>query len=164
MEGSSSAESLLEFSATSAGLRCLPMAVRLRLKVSAGERSVETVALLNSGYEAPTPQLLVPIDLAVKLGFWPPQGASEVTLDTAGGPLRAWLYPRAAKVSVVTEDGESKAAPVDIVVSSLAVEPFINDKLADEMEIAVESFGRGLWRFTWEPKEKLRKSEKAWHH
>ncbi|MBO3754651.1 MAG: hypothetical protein FGF53_07245 [Candidatus Brockarchaeota archaeon] len=78
--------------------------------------------------------------------------------------MRAWLYPRAAKVSVVTEDGESKAAPVDIVVSSLAVEPFINDKLADEMEIAVESFGRGLWRFTWEPKEKLRKSEKAWHH
>jgi len=30
--------------------------------------------------------------------------------------------------------------------------------LAEELEIAVESFGRGLWRFRWEPKEKVRKS------
>ncbi|MEM3381322.1 MAG: hypothetical protein QXI59_01635 [Candidatus Bathyarchaeia archaeon] len=137
------------------------MAVRLRLKINAGENSVEAVALLNSGYEAPTPQLLIPIDLAVKLGFRPPQEASEVTLETAGGPLKAWFYPRAARVSIVTEDGESKEALVDIVVSPLAGEPFINDKLADQLEIAVESFGRGLWRFTWEPKDKLKKSERA---
>ena len=31
------------------------MAVRLRLKISVGDRSVEAVALLNSGYEASTP-------------------------------------------------------------------------------------------------------------
>ena len=30
------------------------MAVRLRLKISVGDRSVEAVALLNSGYEAST--------------------------------------------------------------------------------------------------------------
>jgi hypothetical protein len=137
------------------------MAVRLKLKISVNQRSAEAVALLNSGYEAPTPQLLISIDLAVKLGLWPPQSVSEVTLETAGGPLRAWFYPRAAKVSVVAEDVESEEALVDIVVSSLAGEPLINDKLADELGIAVESFGKGLWRFTWEPKEKLRKSERT---
>ena len=137
------------------------MAVRLKLKISVSQRSAEAVALLNSGYEAPTPQLLISIDLAVKLGLWPPQSASEVTLETAGGPLRAWFYPRAAKVSVVAGDVESEEALVDIVVSSLAGEPLINDKLADELGIAVESFGKGLWRFTWEPKEKLRKSERT---
>jgi hypothetical protein len=137
------------------------MAVRLKLRINVNQRSAEAVALLNSGYEAPTPQLLISIDLAVKLGLWPPQEASEVTLETAGGPLRAWFYPRAGKVSVVTGDAESKEALVDIVVSSLAGEPLINDKLADELEIAVESFGKGLWRFTWEPKEKLRKSERT---
>ena len=61
------------------------MAVRLRLKISVGDRSVEAVALLNSGYEASTPQLLVPIGLARELGLWPPEGAHEVVLDTAGG-------------------------------------------------------------------------------
>jgi hypothetical protein len=34
------------------------------LKVSVGERSLSVVALLNSGYEAPSPQLLIPINLA----------------------------------------------------------------------------------------------------
>jgi len=108
----------------------------------------------------PTPQLLISIDLALKLELWPPQNASEVTLETAGGPLRAWFYPRAAKIKIIAEDAEQKEALADIVVSPIAGEPLINDKLADELGIAVESFGKGLWRFTWEPKEKLRKSER----
>ncbi|MEM4727697.1 MAG: hypothetical protein QXD04_05540 [Candidatus Bathyarchaeia archaeon] len=136
------------------------MAVRLKLKIRVGGVSTEAVALLNSGYEAPTPQLLIPVNLAARLGLWPPEQASEVTLETAGGPLKAWFYPRAAMISVIAEGSREKEALVDIVVSHLADEPLINDKLADELEIAVESFGRGLWRFSWEPKEKLRRSEK----
>ncbi|MBS7606000.1 hypothetical protein KEJ31_06850 [Candidatus Bathyarchaeota archaeon] len=66
-----------------------------------------------------------------------------------------------AKIRVVAEGAHEKDVIADIVVSPLADEPLINDKLADELEIAVESFGKGLWRFTWEPKERLRKSEKA---
>ena len=137
------------------------MAVRLRLRVRRGSKSVDVVALLNSGYEAPTPQLLIPIDLARELDLWPLTGeAVEVTLETAGGPLKAWFYPRAAVVKVITEDVESREVLVDIIVSPLANEPLISDMLAEELEIAVESFGKGLWRFRWEPKEKLRKSAK----
>ena len=39
----------------------------------------------------------------------------DVTLDTAGEPLRAWLYPRIAKVKVVAEDVESKEVVTDMV-------------------------------------------------
>ena len=78
----------------------------------------------------------------------PPQNALDVVLDTVGGPLRAWLYPKATKVKIVAPDVESKEVEVDIIVSPLA----------EELEIAIESFGRGLWRFRWEPKEKVRKS------
>jgi len=133
------------------------MAVRLRLRIRVDEKSVEVIALLKSGYEAPTPQLLVPVDVGRTLGFWPPEGAREVVLETAGGPLRAWFYPRRALVKVVTEDAESREVLVDIVVSPIGDEPLISDMLAEELEIAVESFGRGLWRFRWE--NKLRKSE-----
>jgi hypothetical protein len=133
------------------------MAVRLRLRIRVDEKSVEVIALLKSGYEAPTPQLLVPVDVARTLGLWPPEGAREVVLETAGGPLRAWFYPRRALVKVVTEDAESREVLVDIVVSPIGDEPLISDMLAEELEIAVESFGRGLWRFRWE--NKLRKSE-----
>ena len=134
------------------------MAVRLRLLIRRNNVAIEAIALLNSGYEAPTPQLLIPINLARSLELWPPQNALDVVLDTAGGPLRAWLYPKAAKVKIVAPDVESKEVEVDIIVSPLAEEPLISDMLAEELEIAVESFGRGLWRFRWEPKEKVRKS------
>jgi hypothetical protein len=36
----------------------------------------------------------------------------------------------------------------------------ISDILAGRPEIAVEDFAEGLWRFKWEPIEKLRRSEK----
>ena len=136
------------------------MAVRLKLKISAGDKSVEAVALLNSGYEAPTPHLLIPVDLAKALNLWPPEKAFEVELDTAGGVLKAWLYPRACKVKVLGGDIESKEVEADVVISPLANEPLISDVLAEELEIAVESFGRGLWRFRWEPLSKVRPSHK----
>ncbi|MEM3506052.1 MAG: hypothetical protein QW589_05065 [Candidatus Bathyarchaeia archaeon] len=137
------------------------MAVRLKLRIRiVDNKFIDTVALLNSGYEAPTPQLLVPINIARSLGLWPPEEASEITLESAGGPLRVWYYPRKAYTKIITEDLESKEVLVDIVVSPLADEALINDMLAEELEIAVESFGKGLWRFRWEPKEKTRASEK----
>jgi hypothetical protein len=134
------------------------MAVRLRLRIRVGDRSFDTIALLNSSFEAPTPQLIVPVDAARALGLWPPEDACDVVLETAGGPLRAWFYPRKALVKVVTEDVESREILTDVVVSPIADEPLISDMLAEELEIAVESFGRGLWRFRWE--QRLRRSER----
>jgi hypothetical protein len=40
------------------------MAVRVRVRISAGDRSLETIALVNTGYEVETPQILVPIPAA----------------------------------------------------------------------------------------------------
>ena len=136
------------------------MAVRLKLRIKVSGKVIDAIALLNSGFEAPTPQLLLPIDTAKALNMWPPEDAHEVVLETAGGPLRAWFYPRKALVKVVTEDAESREVLTDIIISPIADEPLISDMLAEELEIAVESFGRGLWRFRWEGK--LRRSERKY--
>jgi len=61
-------------------------------------------------------------------------------------------------VKVLAGNVESGEVLTDIIVSPLADEPLISDMLAEELEIAVESFGRGLWRFRWEPSDRLRKS------
>ena len=132
--------------------------MRLRLRIEVDSRCVEEVAVLNSGYEAPSPQLLISIETARRLGLWPPEGALEAEFDTAGGVLRAWIYPRRGRVKVLAGDVESREVVVDLVVSPLASEPLISDMLAEELEIAVESFGRGLWRFRWEPPSRLRES------
>lgn len=121
---------------------------------------LDVVALVNSGYEADSPQLMVPVDLARRLGLWPPPPiAYERVFDTAGGPLRVWVLRKAAVVKVVASDAESREVEVDLVISPLADEPLISDVLADELEIALESPGRGLWRFRWEPSTKTRLSE-----
>ena len=59
----------------------------------------------------------------------------------------------------MAEGAPQRTVATDIVVSPLADEPLINDMLAEELELVVESFGRGLWRFRWEPAGRLRESE-----
>ena len=61
------------------------MAVRLRLRISADSRFAEEVALLNSSYETPSPQLIIPVATAKQLRLWPPEDAIEAKFDTAGG-------------------------------------------------------------------------------
>jgi hypothetical protein len=53
------------------------MAVRVKLRIQPQTGTPEprdpvvAVALVNSGYEAESPELIVPRGLAKKLGFWP---------------------------------------------------------------------------------------------
>jgi len=136
------------------------MVVRVKLRIIKGEKVIETSALANSGYETETPQLLIPIRLAQLLELWPPKDeAEESEFETAGGPLRVWIIPRACRVSVAVHDVKSPEVEADIVISPLADEVLLSDKMISELQIALEDVGRGLWRFRWEPKSKLRRSE-----
>ena len=62
------------------------------------------------------------------------------------------------KVKVLVEDVEIEEVDVDIVVSHLAGEPLVSDKLAGALKIAIEDPAEGLRRFRWEPKEKVRRT------
>jgi hypothetical protein len=143
------------------GLGVLFMAVRVKLRIMRGDSVIETIALINSGYEADSPQLMIPLTLAKTLGTWPPPPDSrEAVFETAGGPVKVWVIKRGARVRVIASDVESREVEVDLVISPLIDEPLISDILAGRLEIAVEDFAEGLWRFKWESIEKLRKSEK----
>jgi hypothetical protein len=138
------------------------VAVRVRLRIERGDVVREVVALVNSGYEADTPQLMLPAVLAKEMGLWPPPpDAREELFDTAGGPVRVWILRSAAKIKAVAEDAESGPVEADIVISQLIDEPLISDVLAGKLSIAVEDFLEGLWRFRWEPTERVRRSERA---
>lgn len=135
------------------------MAVRIKIRIVKDGIVKDVVALVNSGFETENPQLLIPVQLAKGLNLWPPVDAKELTYETAGGPLTVWFYPRIAKAKAIAPDAESKEVVVDIAVSALADEVLISDKLAGGLELVVEDFAVGLWRFRWEPRDKLRKSE-----
>ena len=64
------------------------MGIRVRVRIVAGGSSVETAALINSGFESDRPDVCVPVALARRLGLWPPPGAVESEeAVTAGGEV-----------------------------------------------------------------------------
>jgi hypothetical protein len=63
---------------------------------------LETVALVNTGFETPNPQILLLVKAAEKLKLRPnlPPDALVETYDTAGGPTRVYRVRNAVKVEV----------------------------------------------------------------
>ena len=125
------------------------MAVRVRLRIRCLRtgREVSTSALVSSGYEADTPQLLIPRRLAHEAGLWPPpEDAYLVEVGAASGPVRNYLVPRALEVYVVTNDRVVGPVIRDAMISGLEHEVLISDRLGGELGIAILDL-RDRWRF-----------------
>lgn len=61
------------------------MVVRVRIRIRYGERCIETIALVNSGYEASEPEITIPVSVAKELGLRPPKDFILGEAVTAGG-------------------------------------------------------------------------------
>ncbi|OYT38000.1 MAG: hypothetical protein B6U89_06475 [Desulfurococcales archaeon ex4484_58] len=135
--------------------------VRVKLEIKIKNLVKNIIAIVNSGYEADTPQLMIPATLARELNLWPPPPDSrELVFDTAGGPVKVWFVPRIAKARVLGDNVSSKEVVVDLVISTSIDEPLISDLLTSEFEIVIEDPYKGLWRFRWEEPGKIRMTER----
>ncbi len=122
--------------------------VRLRVKCAVTGKEVDVIALVNSGFEALTPKLLIPIKVAEILGLWPslPKEAFSKSVETAGGPASKYVVPKSLSVKVALEDRDTEEVPCDAMISSIEREVLISDKLAGELGIILEDIGEGVWR------------------
>lgn len=140
------------------------MAVRIKLRVKCLKSSKEVVtsALVNSGFEAETPQLLIPRKLALKLNLWPPpEEAYLIEVGTAGGPVRNYLLPEAAEVTIETSDRKVGPVKCDVMISNLEYEVLISDKLGSKLGIVILDLG-GKWRFPDEDKIRETEAPRYW--
>ena len=83
------------------------MAIRIKLKLRSktSENTVEVSALINSGFETESPQLMIPTSLARHISLYPPPPTSNIIeVGTAGGPSRVFLIREALEVWAVTDD------------------------------------------------------------
>ncbi|MBS7606117.1 MAG: hypothetical protein QW186_08555 [Candidatus Bathyarchaeia archaeon] len=142
----------------------MPVRVRVKIKGLKGLRAgsaIETSALLNTGYTGASPEIIVPVRLAERLGLWPPpSNAIESTYDTAGGPARFYVIREAATLQIVGEDLPPRELIVDIVISPLEREVLLSDYVIGELEIIILNAYRGAWRLQSDPPEKMRYSER----
>lgn len=139
------------------------MAVRVKLRiVSKSGAEAVTSALVNSGFEAETPQLLIPRSLASMLNLWPPPPEAQlIEVGTAGGPVRNYFVPKAFHVYV--DAGDRRVGPVecDAMISLLEYEVLISDMLGGELGIVILDL-RGKWRFADEDKVRVTEAPQYW--
>ena len=136
------------------------MAVRVKLRIKSRLEAgveVETVALVNSGFEVDAPEIVIPIRLAEGLNLRSRLLEARVEpYNTVAGPIRMYVLPSSIEVEVVEEDNRSPSVVCDAVVSDMEVEVLISDYLAGALGIVVEDFRDGIWRLKSDPPTRQR--------
>ncbi|WP_243668595.1 hypothetical protein [Vulcanisaeta sp. JCM 16161] len=137
------------------------MRIRVRLRTREGREEV-TIALVNSGFESDTPQILLPMNLARRLELWDKvlvEGRIQL-FGTVAGPTRLYILPSSIYVSILEDDYETPPVLSDAVISDVEREVLISDYLTGSLGIIVEDFRNGIWRISGDPNGKARRSYK----
>jgi hypothetical protein len=123
------------------------VAIRLKIRLVRGGRSIDVVALINSSYETREPELLVSTAIATRLSVYPqlPEGAVVKEYRLADGSITKLIkIPRTVQVYAVEEDRIVGSVEASLVIAEKANEPSISDKLAGKLRIATLDFRRSL--------------------
>jgi hypothetical protein len=142
-------------------MRMRSVAIRLRIRLVREGKSVDVVALINSGYETREPEVLLPVAIATQLSIYPrlPEGAIVKEYKLADGSITKLIkVSRAVQIYVVEEDRVVGPVEASLVIAEKAEEVLISDKLAGKLGIVALDFGEGLWCFRDEISRVTRKS------
>ncbi len=124
------------------------MGVRVRLRIGFGGSSVLVVALVNTGFEGDVPEVLIPVNVAERLGVWPrlPDGTVVETYRSASGLMKVYRFSGGVVELLDGEKVLSSCSGVYIVVSEVTDEVLMNDQLISRLGIVIEDPAAGLWR------------------
>ncbi len=132
--------------------------MRVRLENMNKGVSIETSALVNSGYEVKHPEICIPERLARELHLHPPpENARMMPIRTSGGIIREVFIPKALRVVLLSEGGKELGSVIaDVSISRIENEVLISDSLTSALRIVIEDPFQGLWRIRGETE--IRKS------
>ncbi|RLF20699.1 MAG: hypothetical protein DRN15_10765 [Thermoprotei archaeon] len=132
------------------------MGVRVKVRIEHKGHYVDVVALVNTGFEGDVPEVLIPIDVAERLGIWPnlPEGVVVETYRTASGLMRVYRIG-GARVRLIVDDEMKEPISSFIVISEFSDEVLINDQMISAMGIVIEDAAKGLWRLRGEDRVRM---------
>jgi hypothetical protein len=117
--------------------------------------SVETSMILNTGYEAAGPRVLLPKSLAKKLGI--KLGGKIVEAKSSLGSGR--LIDAGVKVLIETDYGVAEA---EVRIPEAETELIANDALIEELGIEIIRAGEGVYRFSGDSTERKSVPPEFW--
>ena len=137
------------------------MGCRVKVRLKSEDRVVETVALLNSGFETDAPDIVIPVELAKRLNLWPPKDRTSTILDTGGGEISVPYRELPIELELLLNDRENKKVLVNVIVNPYIHEVLISDYVTSLLRIILLDFKRGLWRLNDDPRDRVRGSYEA---
>jgi len=135
------------------------MACRVKVRIIRDSSIIETSALVNSGFESDSPDIVVPLEVAKRLGLWPPREASVAVLETGGGEVFTTYNEYAAEVELVLNDREPKRAVVNVITNPHMHEVVLSDYVSSLFGIILLDIKKGLWKLADDPQNVVRYSE-----
>jgi len=121
------------------------LVVRVRLRIRGRTGHVELPALVNSGFEADGPQLILPIEVAQELGLLEEARMLEAFEVAGGGRALGYRITRPVEVELVLDDREPVRAEALATAMPGETEAVISDFLSSELGIVILDARRGLW-------------------
>jgi len=115
--------------------------VRLRK----GGAEVETSALINSGFEADEPQIVLPMEVARRLGLLERARALETFEVAGGGRAMGYRIATPVEVRLVLPDRSPRAVSATATVMPGEREVIISDYLASELGLVLLDLRDGRW-------------------
>jgi len=81
------------------------LVVRIKVKLTSKNKTLETVTLINTGFETNQPEILLPIKLAEKLNIYPPKAGSTIQeYNVVGGKTLIIKTPEKIKIQVLIKN------------------------------------------------------------
>ena len=121
------------------------MVVRVGLRVRGRTGQAEIPALVNSGFEADGPQLILPVEVAQELGLLDEARALEAFEVAGGGRALGYRIMRPIEVELVLGDREPVRAEALVTVMPGEAEAVMGDFLSSELGIVILDARRGIW-------------------
>lgn len=135
------------------------MAVRVKIEIALGTRSVQVVAIANTGFESDDPQILLPAAIAKRLQGTRASKAAPLRYATAGGLGLALSPIGVGSVRVDVPDRQPPAVDARLLASQDETEVVMNDMLVEALGLDLVKPGHGIWRFRDDPHDRERPSE-----
>lgn len=139
----------------------IPIRLEAILGVSRGSFR-ETVALVNTGYEARAADCSLPRGAAERLGLWPaPPEAEERLVRGYGGEVTLLKVAAALKIRVADPAATAEPVTAGAFLATGERELLLSDALTGALGIVNLDAGQGIWRLRGEPDSAGRPSRAA---
>jgi hypothetical protein len=121
------------------------MTVWLKIKIRSESSEVVTCAMANTGFEGLGADIMLPMDLAKRLGLWPPENADIYAVRTASGVAPIYRLRNYVEVEIMVNDRSVSPVELTPIISDAMEYVLLSDKALSALGIIIISAGEGLW-------------------